>query len=54
MKKAFFLLLIYATAGCLSLFLVRESFAQTLKSLAVSLSRQLGAWTAKDPDGIYD
>jgi hypothetical protein len=53
-KKPFFLLLILATAGCLSLFLVRESFAQTLKDLAASLSRQLGAWTAKDPDGIYD
>lgn len=54
MKKAFFLLLIYATAGCLTLFLVRESFAQTLKGLAASLPRQLGAWTAEDPDGVYD
>jgi hypothetical protein len=53
-KKAFFLLLIYATAGCLPFFLVRESFAQTLKSLAASLPRKLGAWTAKDPDGVYD
>jgi len=53
-KKAFFLLLLYAMAGCLSLFLVRESFAQTLKGLAASLSQRLGDWAAEDPDGIYD
>jgi hypothetical protein len=54
-KKAFLLFLICSTtAGCFSLFLVRETFAQTLEGLAASLSRQLGAWNARDPDGIFD
>lgn len=54
MKKAFFLILVFSAAGCLPLFVARQSFAQTLETLAASLPRTAGEWTAQEPDRTYD
>lgn len=54
MKKVFFLILVFSAAGCFSLSIARESFAQTLDALAASLPRTAGEWTAREPDRTYD
>ncbi len=54
MKKIFFLILVFSAAGCFSLSLARQSFAQTLEALAKALPRQAGGWNAQEPDGVYD
>lgn len=54
MKKALFLLVVYLTAGTVSLVMTRKSYADSLEALAAALAREAGAWNAQGRDSTYD
>ena len=53
-KKALFLLLICLAAGSIPLLMTRQSFADSLETVATALARRAGDWTAQEKDGTYD